>query len=202
MRLKWSKLTERQTNELLKLFVAGTTARTAADVTGINRHSAILFFRRCREVEVDESYFGGRRKGKCGRGAAGKVPVFGILKRGGKVYAQVITDAKAKTLMPIIKERVTLDSIVYSDTFKSYNSLHVEGYHHVRINHSQTFATSKRNHINGIENFWNQAKRHLRKFNCIPKETFHLYLKECEWRFNCRISREMLFSLRKILTLY
>ena len=217
MRLKWSKLTEYQSNELLKLFVAGTTARTAADVAGVNRHSAILFFRRCREaiaahqerqwpfdgeVEVDESYFGGRRKGKRGRGAAGKVPVFGILKRGGKVYAQVITDAKAKTLMPIIKERVTPDSIVYSDTFKSYNSLHVEGYHHVRINHSQTFATSKRNHINGIENFWNQAKRHLRKFNGIPKETFHLYLKECEWRFNCRTSREMLFSLRKILSLY
>ena len=217
MRLKWSKLTERQTNELLKLFVAGTTARTAADVTGINRHSAILFFRRCREaiaahqerqwpfygeVEVDESYFGGRRKGKRGRGAAGKVPVFGILKRGGKVYAQVIENAKAQTLMPIIKERIVPDSIVYSDTFRSYNSLHVEGYHHVRINHSQTFATSKRNHINGIENFWSQAKRHLRKFNGIPKETFHLYLKECEWRFNCRTSREMLSSLRKILTLY
>ena len=217
MRLKWSKLTERQTNELLKLFVAGTTARTAADVTDVNRHSAIFFFRRCREaiaahqerqwpfygeVEVDESYFGGRRKGKRGRGAAGKVPVFGILKRGGKVYAQVIENAKAQTLMPIIKERIVPDSIVYSDTFRSYNSLHVEGYHHVRINHSQTFATSKRNHINGIENFWNQAKRHLRKFNGIPKETFHLYLKECEWRFNCRTSREMLSSLRKILKLY
>ncbi|MBK2345311.1 transposase, partial [Francisella tularensis subsp. novicida] len=40
------------------------------------------------------------------------------------------------------------------------------------------------NHINGIENFWNQAKRHLRKFNGIPREHFHLFLKECEWRFN------------------
>ena len=217
MRLKWSKLTGYQTNELLKLFVAGTTARTAAEVVGVHRHTAILFFRNCRkaiaahqerqwpfygEVEVDESYFGGRRKGKRGRGAAGKVPVFGILKRGGKVYAQVISNAKARTLMPIIKERVIPDSIVYSDTFKSYNSLHVEGYHHVRVNHSETFAASKRNHINGIENFWNQAKRHLRKFNGIPKETFPLYLKECEWRFNCRTSREMLKSLRKILTLY
>ncbi len=217
MHLKRSKLTERQTNELMKLFVAGTTARTAADVVGVNRNTAILFFLRCRkaiavhqeqlspfygEVEVDESYFGGRRKGKRGRGAAGKVPVFGLLKRGGKVYAQVIENAKAKTILPIIKERVTLDSIVYSDTFRSYNSLHVEGYHHVRINHSQTFATSKRNHINGIENFWNQAKRHLRKFNGIPKGTFPLYLKECEWRFNCRTTKEMLSSLRKIMKLY
>jgi transposase len=217
MRFKWSKLTERQTNELMKLFVAGTTARVAAEVASVHRNSAILFFHKCRqaiaahqerqwpfygEVEVDESYFGGKRKGKRGRGAAGKVPVFGILKRGGKVYAQVIENAKAKTLLPIIKERIVPDSIVYSDTFKSYNSLHVEGYHHVRINHSQAFATSKRNHINGIENFWNQAKRHLRKFNGIPKETFHLYLKECEWRFNCRTTSEMLKSLRRIMKLH
>lgn len=69
---------------------------------------------------MDESYFGGRRKGKRGRGDAGKVPVFGILKRGGKVFAQVISNAKATTLVPIIKQKVIPDSIVYSDTFKSY----------------------------------------------------------------------------------
>jgi transposase len=45
------------------------------------------------EIEVDESYFGGKRKGKRGRGAAGKVPVFGLLNRGGKVYAKIIPDA-------------------------------------------------------------------------------------------------------------
>lgn len=55
---------------------------------------------------MDESYFGGNRKGKRGRGAAGKVPVFGLLKRGGKVYTQVIPDAKSKTLMPIIERKV------------------------------------------------------------------------------------------------
>jgi transposase len=49
------------------------------------------------EVEADESYFGGRRKGKRGRGAAGKVPVFGLLKRNGKVYTVVIPDAKTDT---------------------------------------------------------------------------------------------------------
>ena len=54
---------------------------------------------------------------------------------------------------------------------------------HLRINHSTHFA-ERQNHINGIENFWNQAKRHLRKFNGIPKEHFELYLKEYEWRFN------------------
>jgi len=135
------------------------------------------------EVEVDESYFGGRRKGKRGRGAAGKVPVFGLLKRNGKVYAVIIPDAKTDTLMPIIRQKVKPDSIVYTDTFRSYNALDVSEFKHYRINHSELFA-NKHNHINGIENFWNQAKRHLRKFNGIPRGQFHLFLKECEWRFN------------------
>ena len=66
------------------------------------------------EIEVDDSYFGGRQKGKRGRGAAGKIPVFGLLKRGGKVYTRVIPDAAGKTLVPIIERKVTPDSIVYS----------------------------------------------------------------------------------------
>ena len=70
-----------------------------------------------------------------------------------------------------------------TDSFKSYNALDVSEFTHYRINHSKTFVNDK-NHINGIENFWNQAKRHLRKFNGVPKEHFHLYLKECKWRFN------------------
>lgn len=65
---------------------------------------------------MDESYFGGRRKGKRGRGAAGKVPVFGILQHGGKVYAQVIPDAKFYNLLPIIREKIIPDSIVYIPT--------------------------------------------------------------------------------------
>jgi transposase len=111
------------------------------------------------------------------------VPVFGLLKRNGKVYTVVIPDAKANTLLPIIREKVRPDSIVYSDSFKGYNALDVSEFKHYRINHSELFA-DRHNHINGIENFWNQAKRHLRRFNGIPKEHFHLYLKECEWRFN------------------
>lgn len=68
------------------------------------------------EIEVDESYFGGKRKGKRGRGAAGKIPVFGLLKRGGKVYARVIPVAKGGTLLPIIERKVVPDSIVYTDS--------------------------------------------------------------------------------------
>ncbi len=77
------------------------------------------------EVEVDESYFGGCRKGKRGRGAAGKVPVFGLLKRNGKVFSVIIPDAKTDTLIPIIMQQVKPDSIVYTDTWRSYNALDI-----------------------------------------------------------------------------
>ena len=150
----------------------------------------------CGPVEVDESYFGGKRKGKRGRGAAGKVPVFGILKRGGKVYTKIIPDAHSDTLLPIIQDKVKPDSIVYSDGWKGYNALDVSDFTHFRINHSECFG-KHHNHINGIENFWNQAKRHLRKFNGVPKAHFYLFLKECEWRFNNSDPAAQLSQLRQ-----
>lgn len=181
-------------------FVAGATARCASELIEVNRNTAAYYYKRLREIiahhleqeslevfdgeiEVDESYFGGTRKGKRGRGAAGKIPVFGLLKRKGRVYTKVITDASSLTLIPIIERKVIPDSIVYSDCWRGYNALDVSQFKHYRINHSKLFA-DKKNHINGIENFWNQAKRHMRKFNGIPKENFGLFLKECEWRFN------------------
>lgn len=196
--------------ELIRQFVAGSTARTAADLTGIHRHSATLFYRKLREiiaaeldkqtpflsgeVEVDESYFGGIRKGKRGRGAAGKVPVFGLLKRQGKVHTVIIPNAKENTLFPIIRQTVKPDSIVYTDGFTSYDVLDVSEFRHHRINHSEKFV-EERNHINGIENFWNQAKRHMRRYNGIPRQHFRLFLKECEWRFNYRPTANLLKSL-------
>ena len=192
-RLSWYKQ-----NRLIELFMAGTTARPAAPLVGVYRNTAAFYFHRLREIiyycdeeagvfegkiEIDESYFGGHRKGKRGRGAAGKVPVFGLLKRNGKVYVVVIPDSKAQTLIPIIREKVKPDSIIYTDSYRSYDVLDSSEFKHFRINHSQFFA-DKLNHINGIENFWSQAKRHLRQFNGIPRSHFHLFLKECEWRFN------------------
>ena len=192
-RLSWHKK-----SRLMELFVAGSTARTAAHLVNVNKSTASYYFLRLKEliythcealemfdgeVEVDESYFGGRRKSKLGRGALGEVPIFGLLKRHGKVYTVIIPNAKTDTLLPIIRQKVKPDSIVYTDTFKNYNALNVSGFKHYCNNHSKLFA-KKYNHINGIEKFWNQAKRHMRKFNCIPKEHFHLFLKECEWRFN------------------
>ena len=198
--MKKSRLSNRIQDKLIEHFVAGTTARCAAEIIGVNRKTSAYYFQRLRqiisfhveqesqevfggEIEVDESYFGGTRKGKRGRGATGKIPVFGLLKRGGRVYTKVIPDASSTTLMPIIEHKVVPDSIVYSDCWRGYNVLDVSDFKHYRINHTKLFADQK-NHINGIENFWNQAKRHMRKFNGVPKENFGLFLKECEWRFN------------------
>ena len=147
-------------------------------------------------VELDESYFGGVRKGKRGRGAAGKVVVFGILKRGGKVFTKVVANTKSETLKPLITRKVAPDSIVYTDCYRSYNALDVSDFYHERINHSAQFVTGK-NHINGIENFWNQAKRVLRKYNGIPKESFPLFLKECEFRFNYGTPKQQLKLLKE-----
>ena len=208
--MRKSRLSSYKQDKLIELFIAGSTARTASELVSVNKTTASYYFHRLRlliyensehlemfagEIEVDESYFGGTRKGKRGRGAVGKVPVFGLLKRDGKVYTVIIPDAKSDTLLPIIREKVKPDSIVYTDTFRSYNALDVSEFKHYRINHSKLFA-KKHNHINGIENFWNQAKRHLRKFNGIPREHFYLFLKECEWRFNHSDSKEQLKLIR------
>ena len=167
--MRKSQLSIYKQDRLIEHFVAGTTARTASSLCGVNRKTAAYFFHRLREViffeleqeglaifageiEVDESYFGGARKGKRGRGAAGKIPIFGLLKRGGKVYTKIIRDGSGETLIPIMAGKIVPDSIVYSDSWRGYNVLDVSDFKHYRINHSETVADAK-NHINGIENF-------------------------------------------------
>ena len=216
--MRKSRLSKSKQDRLAEHFVAGTTARCAAALIGVNSKTAVYYFHRLREIvayqleqevdtvfsgeiEVDESYFGGKRKGKRGRGAGGKVPVFGLLKRGGKVYTKIIPDASSATLFPIIERKVVPDSIVYSDCWKGYNVLDVSDFKHFRINHSELFAEGK-NHINGIENFWNQAKRQLRKFNGVPKEHFGLFLKECEWRFNNPKPQDQLKQIKQWVRQY
>lgn len=209
MYIRRTRLSPYKQGTLLKLFVAGATARAAAEIIGVHRNTAAEFYLRLRkliagklpsyhlagEIEADESYFGGVRKGRRGRGAAGKVVVFGLLKRGGTVYTAIVPTAHTDSLRPIIRQHVQPDSIVYTDTFRAYNALAVSDFRHLRVNHSRHFADHNK-HINGIENFWNQAKRHLRKFNGIKPENFHWFLKECEWRFNGANHRALLKQLR------
>ncbi|MCT8552329.1 IS1595 family transposase [Glaesserella parasuis] len=179
--MRKSRLSQHKQNKLIELFVAGVTARTAAELVNVNKTTAAYYFYRLQlliyqnsphmemfegEIEADESYFGGTRKGKRGRGAVGKTAVFGLLKCDGKVYTVVVPNIQSAALLPIIREKVKPDSIVYTDFYRSYDVLDVSEFNHFRINHSTHFA-EKQNHINGI-----------------PKAHFELYLKECEWRFN------------------
>jgi transposase len=114
MSLKRCKLSRKQQNQLLEYFVLEVTARSAANLLGLQPNTAALYYRKIRQlivdhlaaiehevfagsVELDESYFGGVRKGKRGRGAAGRVVVFGILKRKGRVYTKIVGDTRGRT---------------------------------------------------------------------------------------------------------
>ena len=212
---KYCKLSQYKTEKILRYFSEDLTATQTSKLTRLNRKTVNRFYRLFREkifrfsqtqlpvsgeVELDESYFGGRFKGKPGRGSQNKIPVFGILKRNGKVYTQIIPNASAKVLKPIIKRRVEAKSTIYTDRFKSYDGLIFDGYEHYRINHSKEFARG-RNHINGIESFWSFAKRRLNKLNRIRAEHFYLHIKECEFRFNYR-HKNLYDILRKVLKKY
>ena len=97
--------------------------------------------------------------------------------------------------MPVIKRKTKPDSFVYTDSYRSYNALDVSDFKHFRVNHSKEFTCGKNNHINGIEKFWNQSKRILRKYNGIDKKNFPLFLKECKFRFNYGSSSNQLKTL-------
>lgn len=180
------------------MFVGGVPARTAAELAGVNRHSATLFYQKIRKIiadelngdspfdggiGLDENYFCNYRKDNLGCSAAGKIPVFGLLKRGCKVYTQVILEASSKTLTPVITHKVQADSVVYADDRKAYDAIDVMRFHNSRINHSE-LVSGQQNRIDGTENFWKQTKWWLHRHNRIPKEHFSLFLKECEFRFN------------------
>ena len=137
------------------------------------------------EVELDEAYFGGRRKGNRGRGAAGKVSVFGILERDGLVHVNVVPDVSAATLLKLTVKKVRRGSVVYTDKFRSYDSLMFCGYRHLKVDHGKYFSSGKV-YINGLEGFWSWAKERFIKHHGVSKKYFPLYLKELEFRYNNR----------------
>jgi transposase-like protein len=213
---KRSKISESKFREILKYFAMDFSVSQTADLTEISRRSISDIYQKLRnrifeltrqegklegEVEVDESYFGARRmRGKRGRGAKGKVPVFGLLKRNGKVYTKIVKRCSKAELMPIIKGKILEESTVYTDGWKSYDSLVLNGYKHYRVYHSKNEFARGKSHVNGIESFWSYAKRRMAKFNGVPKEKFVLHLKESEWRWNHRddkIYKLLMKELRK-----
>ncbi len=199
-RKKWSYDRKRTRWELLRAFCLNATAHHAARHLCCHyrtAHRAYMHFRLALgemtaeekrpllgELELDESYFGGKRKGKRGRGAPGKVAVFGVLERAGKVYTVAVPDCKKETLMAKIEAATVKGSVFYTDEFASYNDLSHFG-KHVPIDHGEEFADGPA-HINGIEGFWSYAKRLHRLRHGVDRDNFPVYLAEYEFRYNHR----------------
>lgn len=210
-----SKISEAKIRQIVKLFSLDLDASQITQITGLNRNTVNRYLAEIRkriaqfceqqspfsgEVEVDESYFGARRiKGKRGRGAFGKTIVFGIFRRNGKVYTEIVPDCRRSTLQAVIRGRVCIESVIHSDGWRGYNGLVDLGYKkHFRVNHGQDEFVHGKSHINGIESFWGYAKTRLSRFRGMSKKTFHLHLKECEFRFNNRRNNLNLLILKII----
>ena len=198
-----SRITEKVFRGLIRAFAMDLTATNAAVLTGLSVRRVNDIYLKLRrriaqhcesqnpfrgEIEIDESYFGPRRvRGKRGRGAGHKTIVFGIFKREGFVYTEIVPDASKHSLLKAIRGRVNLESIIHTDGWRSYDGLVDVGYaKHLRVNHSNDEFAKAGSHINGIESFWAYAKHRLAKFKGVPKHTFYLHLKETEFRFNHR----------------
>jgi len=192
----------------LRWFVLGQSSAVIAQEAGLERKRvlrALLLVRQAMTrdvppafsgvVEIDETYLGGawrnkrlaaRAQGtKRGRGTT-KQAVFGILCRGGLVWAEVVPNVEAKTLLPLLRQRVTAGSVVCSDTFTSYTGIAAGGYVHRLVDHSQSFSDRKGSHVNGLEGFWGYLKRRLAAKGGVRRERLPLYLAEYVWRYNHR----------------
>lgn len=186
---------------MIKHHAIDLDASQVASVTGLKRNTAsrhLMAFRKriaefCQrqspvagEMEVDESYFGLRRvKGLRGRGTSSKTIVFGLFKRKGRVYTEIVPDCSRATLQAVIRGRISLESVIHSDGWRGYTGLVDLGYmKHFRVGHGDNEFANERSHINGIEGFWGYAKSRLARFRGLKKDCFHLHFKDCEFRFN------------------
>ena len=205
-------LSDYKIKKIMRHFCEDITASKTAVLLGINRNTINRYytlFRRkiaastmdrgglfCGEIECDESYFGAKRiRGKRGRGAAGKTPVFGLLKRGGCVHVEIVQNCSKEQLIPIIQGKILEESTVYTDGWKAYDGLILNGYDHYRVFHSKDEFARGKCHVNGIESFWSFAKRRMAKFNGLTDKHFLLHLKECEFRFNHRRQKDLFQTL-------
>ena len=146
-------------------------------------------------VEVDETYIGGRRKGKRGRGASGKTIVFGMVERGGDVITRVVPNARSKTLYPHIMESIEPGSMISTDEWVAYKSLPKIGYRHGVVDHSRDQWVSGEAHTNTIEGYWSMLKRSIRGTHIhVSGKHMPKYLGEFEFRWNLRHAPETMFA--------
>ncbi len=146
-------------------------------------------------VEIDESWYGGLEKNKQmnkrtkvtqGRSAKTKTPILEILERDGKVYALLVADTRAKTIIPIIKEKIVKGDTVYTDEWKSYRTLATD-YDHQFIKHSAHQYVDGAIHTNNIENFWSLLKRGINGiYNHVSDKYLTKYVNKYTFRYNNR----------------
>ncbi|MFI3242520.1 MAG: IS1595 family transposase [Alphaproteobacteria bacterium] len=201
--MKFNRLSAQKIKQIILCFCEDITASSAAKILKLNRNTINLYYNHFRELivqqslqdnaqefgvfELDESYFAAKRvRGKRGRGAAGKTPVFALLKRDGKVFVSIVAKCNREDLMPFIQGKILEGSTIHTDGWRTYEGLVLNGYDHYRVFHSHNEFARGKCHVNGIESFWSFAKRRLGKFNGICDEKFIFHLKECEFRFNNR----------------
>jgi len=145
-------------------------------------------------VEIDDSYIGGKYKGKRGRGSENKIPVIGMVERKGKVRAETVNDLKKKTVSPIINKNIEKQSIVYTDEFLSYANISKYGFNHDVIKHRIKQYVRGKVHTNTIEDFWSQLKRSLHgTYHSVSPQHLQLYVDEFAYRYNHRNSETPVF---------
>lgn len=186
----------------------GISAKQLERETGVTYKTAWRMFKQIRmmldedrdpftgQVEADESFFGGKAKNMHrhirerkikGRGAVGKTTVAGVLQRQGAVVAKVVSNREQETLVPFLEERVLPASMIFTDEFKSYDSLESKGYAHSRVHHAANVYVKGDAHTNGIEGFWSLVKNGIRGVNhAVSSKYLQMYLDEYAFRYNRR----------------
>lgn len=139
------------------------------------------------DVEVDETYIGGVRKGKRGRGAKGKTAVVGAAERKGRVKAKVVPNTQARTVVPFVQETVNTKATLHTDEYNVYDSLSARGYDHYRIQHGKGVFVMMNVHTNSIEGFWAQIKNSVRGVHHgVSPKYLQDYVNEYAFRYNHR----------------
>lgn len=149
------------------------------------------------EIEADETYIGGKRPGKRGRGAAGKTIVAGIVERGGKAVVQVVPNVQAKTLIPILQEHIPAvpGTVIYTDEMPSYNRLTSLGYAHDTVQHAAKEYVRGAVHTQTIDGLWSNVKRGIDGVNhAVSPHHLQGYLDSYTFRYNHRDDEAPMFQ--------